>query len=147
MCKPATILLIFAFATVALARDRESLEQLKARVESANPKDKVGLALQIAERQVSTADESYKAGKSDDARAAIQDVVTYTQKAADAATQSGKKLKEAEITVRKLAHRLADVKRSVEFNDQAPLQDAIDGLEKIRTQLLNKMFDLEKGYK
>jgi hypothetical protein len=137
MHKPLAIFLLVACAALAFARDRESLDQLKARVESANPKDKVALALQVAER--------HKGGKSPDAAAAIQDVIGYTQKAADAASQSGKKLKEAEITVRKLAHKLADIKRSVDFNDQAPVQAAIDHMEKIRTQLLNKMFDLEKG--
>lgn len=145
MHKPFAIVLLLA--CVAFARDHQSLEQLKARVESASSKDKIGPALQVAEIQVSAADDLYKAGKSDEARAAIQDVSAYTQKAADAATESGKKLKEAEITVRKIAHKLADVKRTVDFDDQAPLQEAIDRMEKIRTQLLSKMFDLEKSHK
>jgi hypothetical protein len=140
-------MLLAAAVTVAAAREHESLDQLKMRVDRANPKDRVGLALQVAERQVGVADTLYSSGKADEARAAVQDAVTYTEKAKDAATQSGKKLKEAEITVRKLAHKLADIKRSVNFEDQSSLQEAIDHLEHIRTQLLNKMFDLEKSAK
>jgi len=138
------LILVVASSSAAFARD-ETIDQLKARVESAAPKERVGLALRVAELQTSAADKLYADGKTDEARAAVQDVVSYTEKAGDAATQSGKKLKDAEITVRKIAHKLADMKRTVDFDNQAPLQDAIDHLERIRTQLLAKMFDLEKG--
>ena len=139
------VILILASSLPAFARDRETIEQLKARVESASLKDRVSLALQVAERQTDAADKLYAEDKTDEARAAIQDVVTYAEKACDAATQSGKRLKDAEITVRKIAHKLSDIKRSVDFEQQAPVQDAIDHLEKVRTQLLSKMFDLGKG--
>jgi hypothetical protein len=139
------LIFVVASSLAAFARDHETIDQLKARVESAAPKDRVSLALRVAELQTDAADKLYANGKSDEARAAIQDVVSYTEKAGDAATQSGKKLKDAEITVRKIAHKLADMKRTVNFEDQAPLQDAIDHLERVRTQLLAKMFDLGKG--
>lgn len=139
------LILVMASSWPAFARDNETIDQLKARVESAAPKDRVSLALRVAELQTTAADKLYADGKSNEARAAIQDVVSYTEKAGDAATQSGKKLKDAEITVRKIAHKLADMKRTVDFENQAPLQDAIDHLERIRTQLLARMFDLGKG--
>ena len=139
------LILVMASSWPAFARDNETIDQLKARVESAAPKDRVSLALRVAELQTTAADKLYADGKTDEARAALQDVVSYTEKAGDAATQSGKKLKDAEISVRKIAHKLADIKRTVDFENQAPLQDAIDHLERIRTQLLAKMFDLGKG--
>jgi hypothetical protein len=138
-------ILIISAALCGLARDRETIEQLKARVESAAPKDRITLALRVAERQTDAADKLYADGKSDEARAAIQDVVRYTEKAGNAASQSGKKLKDAEITVRKLAHKLNDMKRTLNFDDQAPVQQAIDQLEHVRTELLSKMFDLGKS--
>ena len=103
------------------------------------------MGLKIAELQTDAADRLYGEGKSDEARAAIQDIITYTQKASDAATESGKKLKDAEITIRKIAHKLSDIKRNVNFDDQPPVQEAIDHLERVRSQLLSKMFDLGKG--
>ena len=139
------LILVVAGSWPAIARAPETIDQLKARVESAPPKEKVGLALRVAELETNAADKLYADGKSDEARAAIQDVVTYTEKAGDAATQSGKKLKDAEIMVRKIANKLADMKRSVNFEDQHPIAEAIDRLERIRTQLLAKMFDLGKG--
>jgi hypothetical protein len=138
-------ILVLASALPVSARDRETVEQLKARFENAAAKDRVSLALKIAELQTNAADKLYADGKSDDARVAVQDIVTYTEKAADAASQSGKKLKDAEITVRKIAHKLGDIKRTVNFDDQGPVQEAVDRLEHVRTQLLAKMFDLGKA--
>ncbi len=141
------LVLIIIVATVSpvFSRERETLEQLKDRVEHSSGKDRIAVALRVAEHQTDAADKLFADGKSDEARTAIQDVITYSQKAADAATESGKKLKDAEITVRKIAYKLKDIKRSVNFDDQAPVQNAIDQLERVRTQLLDKMFDLGKG--
>jgi len=137
--------LMLASCSLAFAREHESVEQLKARFYSASLKDRVAMGLKIAELQTDAADRLYGEGKSDEARAVVQDIVTYSQKASDAATESGKKLKDAEITIRKIAHKLSDIKRNVNFDDQPPVQEAIDHLERVRSQLLSKMFDLGKG--
>src|SRR5690348_3530177 len=92
-------LLIVVSCSLVAARDHESLQDLKAHFETAALKDRVSLGLRIAEIQTAAADRLYGDGKSDEARAAIQDVVTYCEKAGNAATQSSKKLKDAEITV------------------------------------------------
>jgi hypothetical protein len=148
MRKRLVVFLILLPFCVAGAREHDTVEQLKARFETAsNPKDRVQLALKVAETQVDQADKLYTAGKVDEARAAIQDIVSYIDKATDSATGSGKKLKDTEITVRKIAHKLADIKGTLNFEDQAPVQDAITHLEHVRTVLLSKMFNLGKNEK
>jgi len=116
------------------------IEELKARVPSAKPDEQVQLCLAIAERQVAAADELFRQNKPEEAQAAVRDVVTYSGQARDAAGITGHRLKSAEIDVRRMAHKLDDIKRSISAEDQAPVQAAIDQLEKIRTDLLNKMF-------
>ncbi len=66
--------------------------------------------------------------------------MTYAEKAGDAAERSGKRLKDTEIAVRKMAEKFRDVKHNLPFDDQAPVQDAVDRLEKMRTELLAEMF-------
>ena len=127
------------------AKKEETLEQLKTRAESANLEERASVCVEIAERQLTNADKLYTEGNAERARAAVNDVVTYTEKARDAATQSGKRLKPTEIAVRKMAHRLSDIRRTLNFEDQPPVQEAIEHLEKIRTELLGKMFG--KGQK
>jgi len=70
----------------------------------------------------------------------VQDVVSYSQQAGEAVRQTGRRLKNTEIALRKMARRLTDIKHGLPSDDQPPVQAAIDTLEKIRTDLLNSMF-------
>jgi len=75
-----------------------------------------------------------------EARAAVEDIVTYSEKARDAATQTRKRLKNVEIEARKMAEKLRDIKRNLAYEDQLPVKEAIDRLEAVRTTLLDEMF-------
>jgi hypothetical protein len=136
-------LITFALTLCAAAKD-ESVDQLKSRVESARPEDRPGLCMQIAHQQLGNADKLYKEGKVEQARAAVDDIVTYSEKARDYASQTRKHLKNVEIGVRKISERLHDIKRTLAFDDQPPLDQAIKRLEDIRTALLKEMFAKEK---
>jgi hypothetical protein len=129
----ANIFLVFAYKT-------ETLQDLIAREEAARVEDRPALCTEIAERQLKSADELYTAGKVEEAQAALKDVVSYSEKAHDAAIQSGKKLKNTEIHFRRMAAKLRDIKRSLNFDDQPPVQTAADRLESLRTDLLSHMF-------
>jgi len=128
-----------ALPTLSSAKD-ESIAQLIGRADLARLEDRPAIYAEIAERQLRNADQLYNQGKSDQAEAAVKDVVLYSDKAADAATKSGKKLKNTEIAMRKMAEKLRDIKRSLSFDDQPPVQAAIEHLEGLRTDLLNRMF-------
>ena len=134
--------LLFCFGVVPCfgLPSQPTVEELKNRLQNARPEEKVGIALEIAEKQVASADKLYSAGKADEAQAAVKDVVSYARQAGEAAGQTGHRIKNTEISLRKMAHRLADIKRTVTYDDQPPIQSAIDSLEKIRTDLLNRMF-------
>ena len=134
------VALLLATSLAAWSRKEETLEELKARAESANVDEQAGICVRIAEQQLQVADKLFVEGKSEEARSALDDVVKYSEKARDAATKSGKKLKPTEIAVRKMAHKLHDVKHSVAFEDQPKVQEAIEHLERVRTDLLTKMF-------
>jgi len=132
--------LLLGASFLALASKAETLQELIARAESARVEDRPALYVEIAERQLKSADELYMAGKVDEARTAVQGVVTYSEKAHDAAIQSGKRVKNTEIGFRKMAVKLRDIKRSLNFDDQAPVEAAADRLESLRTELLSHMF-------
>jgi|SRR5271168_2129089 len=129
-----------AFATCLGAAKDESVEQLKSRFESARPDDRPGLCILIAQQQLRSADKFFLDGDVDQANAAIDDIVSYSEKAREAAAQSKKHLKSVEIDVRKIADRLRDIKRTLAFDDQAPVDMAIRRLEDVRTALLKEMF-------
>ncbi len=136
-------LIVLTLVTVAAGAGASSVEPLSAlmaRAEAARMDARPPLYAAIAERQLLAADELYNTGKVDEARAALSDVVTYSDKAHDAASHSGKQLKRTEIQLRKMAVKLRDIKRSVSFEEQAAVQDAADHLERLRSDLLTRMF-------
>jgi hypothetical protein len=132
--------MLVASSLIAFARKEETLAELIARAESSKLDDRPHLYMEIARWQVKTADQLYSEGKPEEGRAAVNDVVQYSDKASDAATQSGKKLKDTEIAVRKIVARLRDIRRTLAFEYQAPVQQAVDHLEQVRTELLSQMF-------
>jgi hypothetical protein len=134
------VLAILLSTSLATSRKEEGLEQLIARAESARIEDRPALYVEIAQREVETAGQFYAAGKMDAASAAVSGAMTYSDKARDTAISSGKKVKHTEIAMRKMAAKLRDIKRTLVFEDQAPVQAAVDHLEQLRTELLAHMF-------
>ena len=132
-------LIIFSLVACAAAKD-ESVDELKSRFEKARVEDRAQLGIRIAQHQLRDADTLYKDGKIDGARAAVDDIVAYSEKARDAATQTKKHLKDVEIDARKMADKLRDIKRTLVFEDQPPVEQAIRRLEDVRTSLLREMF-------
>ena len=110
------IALVALASAYGMAKD-ETVDELKTRFVSARPEDRPEIAIRIAQHQLRNADKS-----------------------ADAATKTRKREKNVEIDVRKIADKLRDIKRTLAFEDQPPVEQAIRQLEDIRTTLLKEMF-------
>jgi hypothetical protein len=136
-------ILLFTLAA-SLSAQSESVDELKARLAKARPEDRPLLCIHIAQEQLGAADKSYNDGNVEQARASLADIVAYSEKARDTAFDSRKHLKNVEIAVRKMSERLNDIKRTLAFEDQPPVADAVRRLEDIRTALLAEMFKKEK---
>jgi hypothetical protein len=98
-------------------------------------------SLDIAELQLKAADTAFSAGEAEKGQAAVTDVVSYAERAGEAARSSRKHIKNAEIHIRKIARRLDDIRRTLNFEDRPPVQAAVDRLEHVRTELLARMFE------
>jgi hypothetical protein len=143
MRRLALCFVLLALAATCVARD-ETVAELKARVETARLEDRPDLCMRIAQLQERAADKLYNEGHDDEARAAIEDVAVYIEKAGDFAVQSKTHLKNVEIDARKVSTKLGDLKRALAFEDQAPVEQAIRRIETVRTQLLKEMFSNKK---
>jgi len=140
MRRLAIWMLFVAIASASSVAKDVTVDELKSRLASARPEDRPGLCIQIAQQQLRIADQLYVEGKTVEARAAVGDVVTYSDQARDAAMQTRKHLKNVEIAARKMVEKLRDIKRTLAFEDQPPVDQAIRRLEEIRTALLDQMF-------
>jgi len=147
MRRVALCLFLLALAAAHCAASEETVDTLKARVANASTEDRAEISIRIAQLQLRAADKLYTDGHVAEARAAVDDIVAYSEKARDAAVESTKHLKSAEIAMRKMAAKLRDIQRTLAFEDQAPVEQAAHRLEDIRTTLLKEMFSDKKDKK
>ena len=134
------ILLMIVFADVSRALSEPTIEELKARVSSANVADKAKLCLEIAEKQLNEADKQYTADNVEKAQTSLTDVVSYSELARDYSIQSHKHQKQTEIAIRAMTRKLNDLLHVLGRDDQVPVKDAISHLERVRDDLLAAMF-------
>ncbi|MGA2696738.1 MAG: hypothetical protein ABSE92_11790 [Terriglobales bacterium] len=135
-----SVLFLLGASLIASAGKEQSLQELVDHAQSARPEDRPVIYVEIMDRQLKVADQLYREGKVSDARGAVGDVVIYADKAHDAALATSKKLKGIEISLRKAAAKLRDIRRSLAFENQGPVQAASEHIEQLRTDLLNHMF-------
>ena len=131
--------IVFLLSSIALAAS-EPLPALKARADAAHGGEQAKLCLEYAHRILEDANALFTNGDVDKAQREIDEVVEYGRKAADAASSSGKHLKQTEIDLRKLSKRLHDIAATLAVEDRPPLQKAVEDLEQVRSDLLARMF-------
>jgi hypothetical protein len=140
------LLLALAMPSILIGgAEQPTVEELKERVANARVSDRPGLCIHISEQQLDAANKLYTAGDSEKAKAALADVIAFSELARDYAIQSHKHEKQSEIAIRKMARKLADLKHTVSHEDQDQIQTTIDRLQRIRDDLLAAMFP--KGVK
>lgn len=142
MIRTLGIVVMLLAASLGAAADRaeESVADLIARAEALPEIQRAPVYVEIARRQLVSADHFYTDGKTEEARSALADVVSYSDKASSASGNSARQIKSTEIALRKMALRLRDIRRGLEFDEQAPVEAAANHLEKLRTELLARMF-------
>jgi D-arabinose 1-dehydrogenase-like Zn-dependent alcohol dehydrogenase len=133
-------LALFAAVTANGAATEPTVEELKARVSSTGIGGRPHLCVQIAEMQLTETDKLYAGAEDEKAQATLTDVVAYSEMARDYAIQSHKYQKQTEIAVRRMARKLTEVMHSLSHDDQAPVQDAVKRLQRVRDDLLMAMF-------
>jgi len=140
----AALLWILVVAVAPSSAKDESIDQLIARADAAQPGQQPDLYLEAAERELKATVESYKANRPQDGRAGLEKIVTYADKAHASAIHSSKRLPHTEIKIRRISTRLRDLKSNVDVDDQPLIQTAIDKLEDFRTDLLRSLFPSNK---
>jgi len=117
----------------------ETLAQLKARAEASDKHKQADLYLELAKREAEAANETYNTN-ADQAKELFEDSAKSAELSSQAALESNHKLKQIEIKLRELSHRLSDIRKTWAFEDRAPLDPAIQRVETARTKLLDRMF-------
>jgi len=113
---------------------------LKAKADAAQGVERIGPSLEHAHQELEAANKLYTDGDVEKAEGAMAEVMTYARRAAEAATTTNKRLKQTEIELRKLEHRMHDIGQSLNVDDRPPVEKSVQELEQLRAGLLAKMF-------
>src|SRR5437016_9517539 len=89
--------LLAGISVATYGSKQETLEQLIARAPSARAEDQPHLYIEIARKELEAAERSYKASENDAARKSVDELVSYSAKASDAAGQTGKDRKSTRL--------------------------------------------------
>jgi hypothetical protein len=125
----------------ASAKDKppETVEQLKARADAAEKHKQPELYAELASRQLEAADQQYSSNV-EQAKALFLASAQSAELSSQAALDGNHKLKQTEIKLRELSHRMSDIRRTWAFEDRAPLDPAVLRVETARNKLLDRMF-------
>ena len=136
----SAVVVLAAIAATAVDK-KGTIEELKERLENTTKaKDRVELAVVIAERQFESADQAYGAGKIEEGQKEIADVEKYGVLAANESSKSRQRMKQTEIALRKVEDRLDNLAHSVDIDSRPPVSDALSRIDKARSALLLHMF-------
>jgi len=135
-------LLTMLLLTSALhAGQKLSVEELQRKIESAHGAKKAELLLQLSHGQVEQVDNLYHDGNADKAFDLLKEVGSNADQATSISLESGKRLKDTEIELRKLSERLQAIRQEASFEDRKPFDVSIQNLEQNRSKLLDRMFN------
>ena len=134
------VMLAAAVAARALPAEEPSVDALKARLSETGIGGRPHLCIQIAELQLTESDKLYTAGDLEHAQARLMDVVAYSELARDYAIQSHKYQKQTEIAVRAMTRKLNEILHVLAHDEEPPVRDAVNRLQRVRDDLLAAMF-------
>ena len=136
----ALVLALTITALHAIPRAEPTVDELKARVSSANTGEKAKLCIAIAEKQLTETDKLYSTDDVEKAQTTLNEVVSYSELARDYSIQSHKHEKQFEISVRAMTRKLNDIVHTLGHDEQVPVNHAIERLQHVRDDLLGSMF-------
>jgi hypothetical protein len=135
-------LLTMLLLTSALhAGQKLSVEELQRKIQSAHGGKKAELLLQLSHDQVEQADNLYHDGSTEKAFDLLKEAGSNADQATSISLESGKRLKDTEIELRKLSERLQAIRQEASFEDRKPFDISIQNLEQNRSKLLDRMFN------
>jgi hypothetical protein len=134
------VILIFGMALSAVAKEPETIDELKTRAAAADEKHQAELYSRLAKMQLDAADTTYTANP-EQARALVQQSAESAEKASQACVNTRKREKKTEIELRELGKHMDDVIRTWPFDDRSLVKDAVQRVETARSKLLDRMFE------
>ncbi len=144
-----TLLLVMIAASVGMAQPQKPApaevlknraDKSKAAADAAKPESCPEVCLTAARDLLELSNQYFVDGQVEPAQTLIQQAGSYAEKAGRISIQLRKRQKQTEIGMRRLAARMNDIMKSLNFEDRAPVGQVINSIEAVRADLLASMF-------
>lgn len=133
--------LICAYASASTLDDSPTaLAVLQAKANQAQPKDKCFLYAKLVSQMTDLAGRQLNSGDSGQASETLKLVQQYAEKIHMGVADDSKKLKDAELLVRRTSFRLQDILSEASYEDRQSLEATLKRLNQVQTQLMTQVF-------
>jgi galactokinase len=139
------IAMLASFSTAFAANtdkilDAQELSALAARAAQATPKDRCYLYAELVSAMTAVAGQQLNAGDTSNASASLKEIQEYTAKLHSDLTDNSRKLKDAQIMMRRTALRLKELMMNASLDDQAAFESTLKELDQVQSQMMLTVF-------
>lgn len=120
--------------------DTQELTALEAKAESATPPEQCYLYAKLVRDMTNLTGQQLDNGDSSAASASLRAIQRYTAKIRVDVTDRSKKLKDAQIMMRRTAFRLQELMRDASLSEQAVFQSTLNQLNQVQSQMMLAVF-------
>lgn len=142
------VVAVLLCALVAGAQEKpapaDPFAALRTEAEAAHEGHRAKLFVDLAHDEMEAADKAFTEGNVELGHKLAASAGNDADEAGKAAVDSGKRLKDTEIDLRKLQTRARDIGRSLNFEDRPPLEKIVQRIEAAREAILSRMFGPKK---
>ncbi len=117
-----------------------TLTALQAKANQAQPRDRCFLYAKLVSKMTDLAGQQFHSGESERASESLKLVQQYAEKIHIGIADDSKKLKDAELLMRRTSFRLKDILDAASVEDRQTLEMTLAQLDQVQAQLMTQVF-------
>jgi hypothetical protein len=117
-----------------------ALAALQVKADNAQPRDRCFLYATLVSRMTDLAGNQFNSGDPGQASETLKAVQQYAEKIHTDVVDDSKKLRDAELLMRRASFRLQDILSEASYEDRETLQATLKQLNQVQTQLMTEVF-------
>jgi hypothetical protein len=129
-----------AFAGSSDDLDPQQISALAAKAEQATPKDRCYLYAKVVSAMTDLAGRQMNDGSPSEVAKSLRAIQNYASRIRTDLTDHSKKLKDAQIMMRRTAFRLTELMRGGSVNEQPDFQATLNQVNQVQSQMMLAVF-------
>jgi hypothetical protein len=137
----STLSLTCAYAPASRLDDSPTaLTALQSRADQAQPRDRCFLYAELVSQMTDLAGQQFNSGDSGQASQTLKQVQQYAEKIHMSVADDSKKLRDAELLMRRTSFRLKGILVGASYEDRPALEVTLKQLNQVQAQLMMQVF-------